>query len=360
MIERIKALRQLLEKNSFDAFLVFSTVNIRYLTGFEASSGILAIAPCKSYLLIDSRYVLKAEKEAQGVEIVTVKSYIEGLLDLFSKKNFRRPHGYGLKAGFEEENISYKNFRKFTSLLPDIKFYPCSNFIERQRASKDRCEIGLIKKAVAITERAFLETADFIRPGITEKEISDRLEDAFRRNGARWSGFRTIAAISRNASSPHSEPGKSKVPARGLVLVDAGCDYRGYNSDMTRMFLVGEMTRFERYVVETVIEAQKKAVKAIMPGKTAKEIDAAARDVIRKRGFGKYFSHGLGHGIGLSVHEEPSLSHNSSAVLKQGMVITVEPGIYIPRRMGVRIEDMVLVTGNRACKLTSLPAVIKI
>jgi Xaa-Pro aminopeptidase len=360
MIERIKAVRQLLEKNSFDAFIVFSTLNIRYLTGFEASSGIVVVAPHKSYLLIDSRYVLKAEKEARGVEIVTVKSYTEGLVDLFSKKKFRCMYGYGIKAGFEEENISYKNFRKFTSLFPDIKFYPCSKVIESQRASKDRYEIGLIKKAVAITEDALLEMADFIRPGITEKEISDRLEDTFRRNGARWSGFRTIAAIPANASSPHSEPGEAKVPARGLVLVDAGCDYRGYNSDMTRMFLIGKMTRLERRVVETVIEAQKKAVKAIMPGKIAKEIDLAARDVIRRRGFGKYFSHGLGHGIGLGVHEEPPLSHNSNAILKRGMVITVEPGIYIPHRMGVRIEDMVLVTEKGAAVITNLPAVLKL
>lgn len=359
MINRIRDVRQLLKKKYLDAFIVFSNLNIRYLTGFEGSAGILVVSKDKAYLFVDGRYTLKARKETMGIIIVTIKNYFESLMGFFSKKNFYAG-GHKVKAGFEEDHLSYRDFRKLIIMLPDIRLHPCAGFIERLRECKDREEINFIKKAIAITEKALVEVAHIVKPGITEKEIADRLEDGLRRNGARWSGFRTIAAIPENAGSPHSEPGESKIPRRGLVLVDAGCDFNGYNSDLTRMFLIGRMTQFERKVLNILIEAQKKAIQAIRPGKLAKEIDAAARAVIERRGFGKYFSHGLGHGVGLAVHEEPSISRNSSAVLKEGMIVTVEPGIYLPNRMGVRVEDMVLVTKNGRVKLTNLPPVLKL
>jgi Xaa-Pro aminopeptidase len=354
----IKAIQKLLVKDSLDAFLVSSSLNVRYLTGFEGTAGLLMIFSDKAFLLADSRYASKAGRETKGVGIVKVNNYFEGLSVLMSRRKPCTTWGAGLRIGFEEEHLSCQKFRKLRLMLPGVRFYPYTGVVEKQRACKNKSEIYLIKKSIAITEKALTDTADFIRPGISEKDVADRLEENLRREGARGSNFRTMAAIPGNASLPHSEPGKKKIPSRGLVLVDVGCDYQGYNSDLTRLFLLGKMNSFEKRIVGIVAASQNKAIRAVRPGRKAKEIDCAGRGVIEKRGYGKYFGHALGHGIGLGVHEEPVISGESKTILKEGMVFTIEPGIYLPGRMGVRLEDIVLVTKKGAIVLTALPPVL--
>jgi len=348
MKNRIKIVQGLLKKDRLDAFLVFSTQNIQYLTGFEGTAGLLLILRDKAILLVDSRYTVKAKGEAKGVRIVTVTNYFDTLVSMLS----------GSKIGFEEEHLTYKSFRKLSLLLPGVRFYPYARFVEKQRACKDKTEIAIIKKSIAITEKALLSVSHFIRPGISEKEIADRLEQCLRKEGARGSSFRTIVATPKTASSPHSEPGTKTIPSRGLVLVDIGCDYKGYNSDLTRLFLLNKMTPFEKRIVDIVATSKRKAIAAIREGRSAKDIDRIGRRVIEKRGFGKYFGHGLGHGIGLSIHEEPVISKNSASILKEGMVVTIEPGIYLPGRFGVRLEDVILVTKKQGVKLTTLPDIL--
>ncbi|MBL7171027.1 MAG: aminopeptidase P family protein [Candidatus Omnitrophica bacterium] len=356
MKNRIKVVQGLVKKDRLDAFLVFSTINIRYLTGFEGTAGLLLALRDKAILFVDSRYTLKAKKEARGVRIVTVSTGWLGLTNYFDALASHT----GLRMGFEEEHLNYKSFRKLSLLLPGVRLCPYTGVIEKQRACKDKKEIAIIRKSIAITEKALVSVSHFIKPGISEKEIADRLEQCLRKQGARGSSFRTIVATPQNASSPHSEPGTKTIPSRGLVLVDIGCDYQGYSSDMTRLFLLNKMKPFEKKIVQIVAESKRKAIGAIREGRSAKDIDSIGRGAIEKAGFGKYFGHGLGHGIGLSVHEEPVISKGSETILKEGMVVTIEPGIYLPGRFGVRLEDVVLVTKKRGVKLTTLPDILKI
>ena len=359
MRNRIKKVQSALVKDRLDAFFIFSSVNIRYLTGFEGTAGVLLILRDEAVLLVDSRYTLKAKKEAAGVEIVTV------VMDYFDTLSLKlgspcTRFGVGMRIGFEEEHLNCKNFRKLSLLLPGVKFYPYARFIEKQRARKDKKEIGIIKKSIAIAEKALLSVSHFIKPGVSEKEIADELEQCLRREGARGSSFRTIVAAPATASSPHSEPGTKTIPSRGLVLVDVGCDYQGYNSDLTRMFLLNKIEPFEKRVVDIVAASQRKAIEAVRDGVAAKDIDRIGRGVIEKKGYGKYFGHALGHGLGLSVHEEPIISYESETILKEGMVVTIEPGIYLPGRMGVRLEDIILVTKRGGVILTALPHILRL
>ncbi len=349
MRNRIKVVQNSLEKDRLNAFLVSSGLNIRYLTGFEGTAGLLAVLRDKAILLVDSRYGLKARKEAKGASVLIVKNYLEDLSILLNKKMPSTAPGRGLKAGFEGEHLSYHNFKKLKFMLPWIRLYPYTKFVENERACKDKNEIELIKRSIAITERALESISRFIRPGVSEKEIADKLEEYLRKEGARGSSLRTMAAASKNASLPHSEPGKSKIPSRGFVLIDVGCDYEGYNSDLTRLVLLGKMNPFEKKIVNIAAESQRRAIEAVRPGRAAKDIDDAARKFIEKRGFGKYFGH---------AHEEPVISKESNTLLKEGMVFTIEPGIYLPGRLGVRLEDIILVTKSGGVRLTTLPCVL--
>lgn len=357
MKNRIKVIQRRLREERLDAFFISHNVNIRYLTGFEGSAGLLVIFPEESFLLVDPRYTIKAQREAGGrrgdIEMVEARDYLDNLERLIHKKKI-------IRMGFEEEHLSYQSFKRFSLLLPGIRLCPYSRFIEKERAGKDRIEIGLIKKSIAITEKALVSISHIIRPGLSEKDIADELEGYLRMEGARGSSFRTMVAGPENSYLPHSEPGTRPLPSRGMILVDVGCDYKGYNSDLTRILVWDKINRFSKKIIDLVKESQEKAIEAIRPGRLAGDIDRAGRRVIEKAGYGRYFNHSLGHGLGLSIHEEPTISGESKAVLKEGMVFTVEPGIYLPGRVGVRLEDIVLVTEKGGIKLTTLPAILSI
>lgn len=357
MKSRIKIAQAALKNEGLDAFLVSHNVNIRYLTGFEGSAGLLVIFPRESFLLVDPRYTIKAQREARGgegdIELLEVRDYLEVLERLIHKKK-------AVKLGFEEEHLSCRSFKRFSLLLPGIKLYPYSGFIEKERVVKDRIELGLIKKSLAITEKALRSISHIIRPGLSEKDIADELEGYLRMEGARGSSFRTIVAGPENSYLPHSEPGTWPLPSRGMILVDVGCDYEGYNSDLTRILVWDKINRFSKKIIDLVKESQEKAIEAVRPGRLASQVDLAGRKVIERAGYGRYFNHSLGHGLGLSIHEEPAISKESKAVLKEGMVFTVEPGIYLPGRLGVRLEDIVLVGEKGGIKLSTLPPVLSI
>ncbi|MFH1540395.1 MAG: aminopeptidase P family protein [Elusimicrobiota bacterium] len=335
---RIKNLQKKITKELLDGFISSNPSNIFYLTGFKAENSFVFVSRNKVSLHIPELNYPSAKKYAN--------CHIQITSDKFFKKYINK------KVGFDDcvSVVQLEKFKKSTG----IKFQICSNFVEDFRLIKEQSEIKKIKTACEISKKALEYTLKKLKTdlltsslsGITEKELADELEYSLRKCGAEKSAFDIIVASSNNAADPHHKPTNKKIQSNDMILIDLGCVYENYNSDLTRTFFLGKINAHIKNVFEIVKEAQKKAISIIKDGVSCKEIDFAARDFIDKNGFGKYFIHGTGHGVGIDIHEGPSISAKSQTKLKTGMVITVEPGIYIPNRFGVRIEDTVLVTKN--------------
>ena len=337
--ERLKALRQQLCPEA--ALLITCPENRRYFSGFEAqdtqldeSSGVLLISRKKQWLFTDSRYTEIAEKEAP---LFTVINYKNGLAAEIEK----------LKKHFELIYIEpeYLTVATLTRLRKSkAKFKPVPFSVNAQRAVKSSLEINFVKKALAITEKALGELLNNMAPGQTEAECALFLETEFKRLGADGPSFDTIVAAGPNGSLPHAVPGSRKLKNGETVIVDCGARYKGYCADITRTKILGEAKGWQKEIYSIVREAQLRAIMAIGPGVLAKDVDAIARDYINEKGYGEYFGHGLGHGVGLAIHEAPSLSPRNPNPLQIGEIVTVEPGIYLPGKGGVRLEQLVLVT----------------
>jgi Xaa-Pro aminopeptidase len=259
------------------------------------------------------------------------------------------------RLGIEAESMSVSLRDQIADKLPKLEIVPTSGLVERLRQIKDKHEVAQIRQAVWYAEKAFGVLRATLRAEKTEKQVCDELEHQLRTFGARSSGFPTIVAVGPRAALPHAYPTDRRIGSSDFVLVDWGADQGLYKSDLTRVLVTGRISPKLQRVYRVVLNAQRKAIAAIRPGVAAKEVDRAARQVIAKAGLGRYFGHGLGHGLGLEVHEGPRLGANSRAVLKPGMVVTVEPGVYLPGWGGVRIEDDVLVTRSGHEALTSVP-----
>jgi Xaa-Pro aminopeptidase len=355
-------LRQALAKEEVDALLISNPINVTYLTGFSGDSSHLVVDPDRTLLVSDSRFTQQIQEECPGLEV-----YIRPTAQTIHQATAAVLTQLGLRSvGFEAAHLTVAGWELLRELAPSVSWKGTRDLVESQRAVKDPSEIAQIREAIAIAERAFRAFQVMLEPADTEKELADALEMYIRRFGGTCSSFPSIVAVGDRAALPHAPPTARTVAGAELLLVDWGASGRFYKSDLTRILVprknlpfpeagpsTAPETKLQR-VYQVVLQAQEQALRKIRPGVKAEEVDAEARKAIALAGFGDYFGHGLGHGLGLEVHEAPALRPNSSAVLQAGMVVTVEPGIYLPGWGGVRIEDDVLITPDGCEVLTSV------
>ncbi len=329
------------------AELIITPVARQYLSGFASSDGYLVLCGGRKYLFLDGRYFEAAERKLSGVNVILLTNTKKQLLELFCELRVR-------ELSVETE-ITIEQLERLRELFPTLEITPnqkLSDTIRDMRAVKSDDELENIEKAQRIAERAFENILNFIRIGVSEKQIAAELDYYMRRAGAEKSAFDTIVVSGKRSSMPHGEPSYKTIGPNEFVTLDFGAVVNGYHSDMTRTVAVGGVTEAMETVYNTVLSAQEKALAAIKPNELLSVVDAAAREEIKNAGFSKYYTHGTGHGVGLEIHEGPNLSVRSEGKLQAGNVVTVEPGIYIPEKFGVRIEDMVYVTDNGCKNLT--------
>ncbi len=329
-----------------DGFLVTDINNVRYLTGFTGSSGFLLITNKENIFVTDFRYKERSEREISGWRIAIQKSgKTQAVLRMARKLGIRR-------LGFET-SVAYEFFKGLSGKGFSLK--PLGAIVEKLRAIKNAGEIRLITEAARRAEAAFMEVKPYIKIGARERKIAMMLEERLKKKGCNRIPFDIIVASGRNSAMPHARSSEKKLTAGDLVVIDWGGEAGGYFSDMTRTLLMkGDNLEKKKEIYRTVLEANKKAVSAVKPSVSAKEIDNSARCVIKKAGYGDFFGHGAGHGVGLQVHELPNITRKTRGLIKENMVFTIEPGIYIPDVGGVRIEDMVAVGSKKALLLTKL------
>ncbi|MBP2625538.1 MAG: peptidase [Firmicutes bacterium] len=326
--------------------LITKPENRRYFSGFSGSAGMLLISEYASKLLTDFRYIEQAAAEAEQCDILryAVSAY-EMLSEITAK--------LGLTTiGFESDFVTYDMYTKLADSLPKLNLVPVQ--IDALRMVKDANEIASIKKAVEIADQAFSHILSYIKPGISEQAVALEIEFHMGKLGAEKPAFDTIVASGKRGALPHGKASQKIIQLGDFVTMDFGAVYQGYHSDITRTICIGTATAKQREIYEIVLAAQLAGVQATHPGKTGKDIDSESRKIIMNAGYGEYFGHGLGHSLGLAIHEEPRLSPgNTQTILKENMVVTVEPGIYLPEWGGVRIEDTVLVSANGCQILTA-------
>ena len=334
---RIALLRKEMGVRGLDSFLVTNETNVSYLSGFEGKDSSILITRAKKIFLTDSRYIEEAKSNIKtfDIELISLSNY-EILKELIQKNNLK-------KIGFESMDLPYEVAKRLKGMIGRSKLAAVKGLVEAFRAVKDAKEIGLIKDSIRLTQKVLKKVLSEMRPGVSEKSLSAKVEVEFINAGGH-PGFPPIVACGANSSKPHAHAGDTKIKNDSFVMVDIGCCLNQYNSDCTRMVLLGKVKGKFKKIYNIVYEARKIALDMIRPGIQISEVDLAARRHIEKNGFGRFFGHSLGHGIGLEVHEKPAISRLNQDTLKPGMVFTVEPAIYIPRFGGARIEDMVLVT----------------
>ena len=341
--KRLKNLRLELGKSKLDSFLVTNETNVSYLSGFTGDDSVLLITPDSQFFLTDSRYTEEAKDSVKGFVILEVTSSIYDAINTILRRNRIR------RMGFESMSLPFDVVKRLEGRLTGVKLPPVNNIVEGLRSIKDKEEIRSIKRSVSLTKKVLKTIVGSIRPGLSEKYLSDRIECEFINRGARVS-FQVIVSCGKNCSKPHARPTCKVISKDDVLMIDIGCKLGFYNSDITRMVLMGKISAKIKEIYNIVRIAQEKAISEIRPGRKIADVDSAGRNYITEKGYGKFFGHSIGHGVGMEVHEEPSVSRRNSDILKPGMVFTVEPAIYIPKFGGVRIEDMVLVT-NKGCKI---------
>lgn len=356
--KRQEALREKMAQEKLDAFLVSHFANRRYLSGYTAgdyppneTAGFLLITTSAAFLITSPLYAdgAKTEVVASGYDVIVSQSGQS--LALTVAKLIRQ---VGAKrVGFEAIALVFDHFFEvLQGLEAQAELVHTKGFIETLRLVKDPEELNLLRRAISISDRAFNEVSALVQPGVTEKQIAWELEKRMREYGAECLAFETIVASGPNGSTPHATPSERPFQDGDPVIIDMGARYRGYNSDMTRTLCVGEPTAKFKELYNIVLEAHVKACEAVRPGLTGEQVDSVARELITSCGYGDYFIHSLGHGIGLAVHEPPSLRKASQHVLETGMVHSIEPGIYLAGWGGIRIEDLLLVTAEGNENLT--------
>ncbi|HKS73048.1 MAG TPA: Xaa-Pro peptidase family protein [Terriglobales bacterium] len=349
---RLKRLQRALSENRLDALLVTHLPNIRYLAGFTGSAGVLLLTENRALFFSDGRYTTQAKREVEGAKVVIAKK-----APLFAAaewlSNHRKGLGSAIRLGIEGDHLTvaaHDQLRRFLPAAFRLKTAP--PLIEEARMRKDADEIASIKAAVEMGSRLFETVVAAIRPGTSEVNVAAELEHAARRSGAEQMSFETIIASGERSALPHGRASRCAIPGEGFVVCDFGVILSGYCSDMTRTVYVGRPPEEARRIYQAVKEAQQAAVDAVRPGVSTGEIDRVARKLLQKQGFGRYFTHSTGHGVGLEIHEAPRVAAGQQLNLQPGMVITIEPGAYIPGRWGVRIEDIVVVRENGCEVLT--------
>ncbi len=332
------------------AALVTSDVNRRYLSGFPSSAGAILVTKNRSVLMLDFRYYEAATRCVEPpLTVLRFVRLIDDLNRLFLEEKIQSVY-------IEDETMTVARCHELEeAFIPSVLTDGLSAELNRIRMRKTPSEIEKIVTAQRITERAYSEVLNILKPGVTERHIAVELEHLIKLYGGERVAFDLICVTGENTSLPHGVPGDRVVKEGDFFTFDIGAVYEGYHSDMTRTVAVGSATDEMRMIYETVLQAHLKALQAIKAGNTAADVDIAARDHIESCGYGEYFGHSTGHGVGLDIHEAPSVYKTNKTVLKDNMVITDEPGIYLPERFGVRIEDMVLVQGDTPVDLAGIP-----
>ena len=336
---RQKQFQQTLDDEELDGFVITHSANLRYLCGYTGSNGLLLFLAGRRIFYTDGRYTQQAHEEVKGSRVMIARGpLMHAAATVLGKLG-------SAAVGFEADLTTVATATQIKQIVHRrIDWKPTSGLIMRQRIVKDRDELKLMREAVRLGANVYRQTARAIRPGTAEVEVAGKLEFAARRAGADGMSFETIVAAGKRGALPHGRASAQPIPKRGFVVVDSGVILRGYCSDMTRTVHVGRVGRVEREWYEAVLEAQLVGIDAVRPGVTAAEVDEATRSVLYKAKLDRYFTHSTGHGVGLEIHEPPRLGKNQSERLMPGMVVTIEPGIYVPGKGGIRIEDMVVVT----------------
>lgn len=349
MLQRVNKVREALPQG-LDGILVLQPENRRWVSGFTGSSGIAIIGRGgQPVFLTDFRYTEQAELQCQGYNIVKQSDKIVEDIKAIAD-------GLGIKRlGFEKDFVSVAYYEKLTAGLTGIELIGVEDNIIELRSVKDEGELELLAEAVAIADKAFTHILGFLKPGLTERRVALELERYMQDLGATGPSFETIVASGPRSAMPHGVASERVLQANEFVKMDYGCVYKGYCSDMTRTVVLGTADAKQREIYDIVLESQLAAIQGIKAGITGKEADGLARNVISAKGYGDKFGHGLGHGVGLAIHELPRASALADNVLAVNQIVTVEPGVYLPGWGGVRIEDMVVVQEKGCRILTSSP-----
>jgi len=348
MMNNIERIRQAMAELKLEALLIINQANRLFATGFNSSDGALLVTARDAWFFTDSRYIEAAEssiKQANVLPVTSELSYYKRIRSVLTE--------YGIDSiGFEEKSVTYSEYLNWKRELK-VKMIRSQKLITDLRAVKSASDLKMIKKAQRIAEKSFNEILPLINTGITEKELAAELVYRFLKNGANDKSFDAIIVSGVKSSMPHGVPGDVKI-GKGFLTIDFGARINGWCSDTTRTLCVGEPDEEMIRIYDTVLKAQNAGIKAAHAGIACKDVDAAARAVIEKAGYGEYFGHGFGHGLGLEVHEPPSLAPSSKEILPAGAVVSAEPGIYIPGRYGVRIEDCLFITESGCENITKL------
>lgn len=337
---RLLRLRETMQDQKLEAVFITNAFNRKYLSGFSGSSGYLIITLDRAILLTDFRYRTQAPAQAQYYEVIEHgPKAMDSVKEILAKLAIT-------KLGFEQNEVTFGLYQSYASSLKPIELIPTDQLVEKLRMYKDTAELQIMQEAADLADQTFSYILTKLTLGVSEKEIALDMEIYMRKQGATSSSFDTIVASGERSALPHGVASDRILQLNEFVKLDFGAYYHGYCSDLTRTVVLGKPTEKHKQIYDIVLEAQLQALDKLKPGMTGKEADAVARDVISKAGFADYFGHGTGHGLGMEIHEAPRLSLQSDVILEAGMVVTVEPGIYIPGFGGVRIEDDVVLTEN--------------
>lgn len=348
-LNRIDALRNILHAKKIDAFLTTHLPNVRYLTGFSGSNALLLVTQRRSFFLTDFRYKEQVTEEVSGAEIVVGQG---SLLELASKKRIFN----GVQSvAYENNYVSVSVFNELAKKIGNNRLSGTEGIVEGLRSVKDDEELRYAKRAIEITDMVFGKILGILKPGMREIDVSAEISYLHKKYGSEKDAFDTIVASGVRSSLPHGTASDKKIGNHEFVTLDFGCIVHGYHSDMTRTVCIGTPTKEMRTVYTIVKDAQEKGLDIIRAGIAASAVDAAARTHIARKGYGEYFGHSLGHGVGLEIHEKLRLAASNTSTLKNGNLVTVEPGIYLPNKFGVRIEDVVVVRDNGCEILTASP-----
>ncbi|MCE3202131.1 aminopeptidase P family protein [Paenibacillus sonchi] len=343
--KRVSKLRKVLQEQGLDAILITSGINRRYLSGFTGSSGYVLITGDDSYLLTDFRYMTQAAEQVTGLKVVQHgPKFIETVRELLQGANVR--------IGFEQDDVTFSAYSTYAAALQPAVLVPVSKAVENLRAFKDEGELAVMQRAADLADATFSHILNVIKPGMTERDVDLEMEFYMRTHGATSSSFDTIVASGERSAMPHGVASSKVIQNNEFVTFDFGALLDGYCSDVTRTIALGSPDPKLKEIYDIVLEAQLHTLANIKPGMTGRECDALARDIITRYGYGEYFGHSTGHGLGMEVHENPRLSKLADEIMEPGMVVTVEPGIYLPGLGGVRIEDDIVITESGMKLLT--------
>lgn len=348
---RLDRLREELRRISADAIIVSHLPNVRYLCGFSGSAGVLLVTSESATFFTDSRYTIQARHEVHGASVkIARKSLLKTAGELVrARRSLRR-------IAYSPAQMTVAQKRALdSSISRRVRWTDDAAAIEKLRAVKDSTEIATIREAAAVVSKTFARTLRILRPGMTELALAAEIEGDFKKQGAEGPSFETIVASGERSAWPHAHPTVKPIARNELVVLDQGAILRGYCSDMTRTVFVGTASRRVRSLYQAVLDALEAGKAAAKPGVKTQDVDAAARSVLRRAGLGRYFTHSTGHGIGLEIHEAPRIGKGDETVLAEGMVVTVEPGVYIEGLGGIRIEDDIVITARGAEELTTAP-----